>query len=452
MKYKYYYCFIILIIFSLLSCVSTKNLEKISNEDKSPIDVVMLNQNIGSDKLTVYKIQQNSSRGYNINAYLTIPEEVVHPYIIVSPYKTNKITPYEKKDEAIYRKIIYNTKSWQGSVFEETKAIGLYLVIPEIRDDFRHLALDPEILLLRDKFSHIERQVAALLKDVIEYTNEILQLNVKDRVDMIGYSGEANFVTRFSLFYPELMHSACAGGASWTPALPVTRLYSETLKYPLGTADFKNYSGVSFNIEEWRKINFFIDMGLLDERGSYNHPRLKELNKFKDIKLTTKNYKEIWSDFCDVYVNSTERAQMVTYHYVGHSANYKDYVAFLIANRSDDFNPLTEFSSKVTYKTASGTYSAGDIPNIFALVNDSYAVKSGDSIIGNKDNKFKLTIYVDGVPCSDFTFTQSSPEYGTIDKQKAVLSLKDTKQNKRGSKILIKANDNKYYMTLKWHD
>ena len=106
--------------------------------------------------------------------------------------------------------------------------------------------------------------MAALLKDVIEYTNEILQLNVKDRVDMIGYSGEANFVTRFSLFYPELMHSACAGGASWTPALPVTRLYSETLKYPLGTADFKNYSGVSFNIEEWRKINFFIDMGLLD--------------------------------------------------------------------------------------------------------------------------------------------------------------------------------------------
>ena len=131
MKYKFYYSSIILTIlfFSLLSCVSTKSLENISNEDKSPIDVVMLNQNIGSDKLTVYKIQQNSSRGYNINAYLTIPEEVVHPYIIVSPYKTNKITPYDKKDEAIYRNIINNTKSWQGSVFVETKAIGLYLVI-----------------------------------------------------------------------------------------------------------------------------------------------------------------------------------------------------------------------------------------------------------------------------------------------------------------------------------
>ena len=53
---------------------------------------------------------------------------------------------------------------------------------------------------------------------------------------MIGYSGEANFVTRFSLFYPELMHSACAGGGSWAPALPVSRLYGEKLNYPLGIA------------------------------------------------------------------------------------------------------------------------------------------------------------------------------------------------------------------------
>ena len=85
---------------------------------------------------------------------------------------------------------------------------------------------------------------------------------------------------------------------------------------------------MQFNLEEWRNINFFIDMGLLDERGSYNHPRLKELNKFKDIKLTTKNYKEIWSDFCDVYANSTERAQMVIYHYVGHIANFSRLCCF----------------------------------------------------------------------------------------------------------------------------
>ena len=58
---------------------------------------------------------------------------------------------------------------------------------------------------------------------------------------------------------------------------------------------------------------------------------------------------------------------MVIYHYVGHSANFKDYVAFLIANRGGDFIPLTEFSSKVTYKTASGTYNGGNIQNIFAL-------------------------------------------------------------------------------------
>lgn len=57
-KLKFYYSCIILIIFSLLSCGSTKSLENISNEDKSPIDVAILNQNIGIDKRTVYKIQQ----------------------------------------------------------------------------------------------------------------------------------------------------------------------------------------------------------------------------------------------------------------------------------------------------------------------------------------------------------------------------------------------------------
>ena len=87
---------------------------------------------------------------------------------------------------------------------------------------------------------------------------------------------------------------------------------------------------------------------------------------------------------------------------------FQDYVAFLIANRGGDFIPLTKFSSKVTYKTDSGTHSAGDIPNIFSLVNDSYTVNKGDSIIGNRYNKFKLTIYVEGVPCSDFTFTHNS--------------------------------------------
>ena len=354
MKLKFYYSCIILIIFSLLSCVSSQILENITEETKSPIDVLLVAKNIGIDNRSVYKIQQNSSRGYNIDAYLTVPEEVVHPYIIVSPYKTNRITSYDQKNEAIFAKATSSNYSWQGNIFKETKAIGLYLVIPETRNDIRHLALDPEILIIRDKFTHIERQVAAILTDTIKYVKENLNLEIKDRVDMIGYSGEADFVTRFSLFYPELMHSACAGGGSWAPALPVSRLYGEKLNYPLGIADFERYSGKPFNLEEWRKINFYIDMGNLDARGSYYHGRINELNKFKNIKLTNKHFKEIWEDFCDVYIKSTTRAQMVTYQLEGHRVFYKDYVAFLIANIGEEFVPLNKFSSKASYKTASG--------------------------------------------------------------------------------------------------
>ena len=354
MKRILYLYIITLLLLSLASCVSSQNIENIQDDVIDPINVSIVASNIGSDNRTVYKIIQNESRGYNIDAYLTVPEEVLHPYIIVSPYKTNRITSYDQKNEAIFAKATSSNYSWQGNIFKETKAIGLYLVIPEIRDDIRHLALDPEILIIRDKFSHIERQAARILMDAIIFSKENLHLEIKDKVDMIGYSGEANFVTRFSLFYPELMHSACAGGGSWAPALPVSRLYGEILNYPLGIADFKRYSGKPFNLEEWRKINFYIDMGNLDGRGSYYYGRIKELNKFKNIKLTNKHFKEIWEDFCDFYIKSTTRAQMVTYQLEGHQPLYKDYVAFLIANIGEEFVPLNKFSSKASYKTASG--------------------------------------------------------------------------------------------------
>lgn len=354
MKRIPYLYIITLLLLSLASCVSSQNIENIQDDVINPINVSIVASNIGSDNRTVYKIIQNESRGYNIDAYLTVPEEVLHPYIIVSPYKTNKISPYKEKDEAIYKKAINYSGSWQSNVFNETKAIGLYLVIPETRNDIRHLALDPEILIIRDKFTHIERQVAAILTDTIKYVKENLNLEIKDRVDMIGYSGEANFVTRFSLFYPELMHSACAGGGSWAPALPVSRLYGEILNYPLGISNFKRYSGKTFNLEKWKNINFYIDMGNLDGRGSYYYGRIKELNKFKNIKLTNNHFKEIWEDFCDVYIKSTTRAQMVTYQTEGHHPMYKDYVAFLIANIGEEFVPLNKFSSKVSYKTALG--------------------------------------------------------------------------------------------------
>ena len=45
---------------------------------------------------------------------------------------------------------------------------------------------------------------------------------------------------------------------------------------------------------------------------------------------------------------------MVTYQLEGHQPLYKDYVAFLIANIGEEFVPLNKFSSKASYKTASG--------------------------------------------------------------------------------------------------
>ena len=439
---------VLFLVFLLVSCDSNLNTDKETGKEEPSIEVVKVAENIGGDKRTIYKIETNNSRGYAIEAYLTVPEKVVHPYIIVTPYKTGKITTYEEKSKNVleYLKGGYR-------ICRDTEAIGLFPIIPELSNSFRHLELDPETILSNDEYIHMERQVAAIIKDAITYTNEKLNIKVSEQVDMQGYSGEGNFVTRFAIFYPELINCVCAGGTSWTPILPVSTLYGETLKYPLGIADIEKYSGKPFNLDAWKKINFYVDMGLLDDRGCYNKNRLMELDKFKANGIVFNNdlYKEIWEDFSNIYVQNTDRAQMVSYEWEGHVRPQSDYANFLKANTGDAFIPLSDFSSKAYYKTAAGNGSAGSVIGIFVLLNNGIKLTDGWGF-GRRNNEFTLTVYVDGVQTSDFTFSQSSPEYGTITKNGATLTLKATELNKVGSEITITTNNPSYTMKLKWHD
>lgn len=436
------------IIIACISCDSKLSIDNKSEDVKSAITVSKVAEDIGGDKRTIYKINKNSNRGYEIEAYLTVPEKTVHPNIIVNPFKTGQITSYDEKSETILQIL-----KGGNNLCRYTEAIGLFPVIPELSNSFRHLELDPETILSDDEYTHMERQVAAIIKDAIEYTQDKLNIKVTNQVDMEGYSGEGDFATRFAIFYPELLNSVCAGGTSWTPVLPVSSIYGETLNYPLGIADIEKYSGKPFNLEAWKKINFYVDMGLLDDRGCYNKNRLMELDRFKGsgIRFDNDLYKEIWKDFSDIYINSSERAQMVSYEYEGHYPFFYDYATFFKANTGDEFIPLTDFSSRATYKTSTGSGTAGSVSGIFVLLGNTTKLTNGWGF-GKRNNEFTLTVYVDGEPSSDFTFTQTIPEYGTIIKDGATLILHAEELNETGSKITITTNDQKYTMTLAWHD
>ena len=71
-----------------------------------------------------------------------------------------------------------------------------------------------------------------------------IQLN--DKIFLNGYSSSGCFAQRFSLIHPELIDTACIGGASGSIPIP-----NKDLDYPLGIKNYEELFGKKFDIEEY---------------------------------------------------------------------------------------------------------------------------------------------------------------------------------------------------------
>ena len=99
--------------------------------------------------------------------------------------------------------------------------------------------------------------------EVIDKAKEIMDkeysTKINDKIFLNGYSSSGCFAQRFSLIYPELIDTACIGGASGSIPIPNT-----DLDYPLGIKNYEELFGKSFNIEEYKKITFDYYVGSLE--------------------------------------------------------------------------------------------------------------------------------------------------------------------------------------------
>ena len=58
-------------------------------------------------------------------------------------------------------------------------------------------------------------------------------LITKDRIFLNGYSSSGVFAQRFALLHPEIVETACIGGASGSIPIP-----TEKIAYPIGIANY----------------------------------------------------------------------------------------------------------------------------------------------------------------------------------------------------------------------
>jgi hypothetical protein len=76
----------------------------------------------------------------------------------------------------------------------------------------------------------------------------------------IGFSASGQFVNRFTLLHPEAVGLAIAGGCGGI-VVPIAEKDGRRLRYPLGTADYRDISGRDFDLAAYRSVAQFIYIG-----------------------------------------------------------------------------------------------------------------------------------------------------------------------------------------------
>ena len=111
----------------------------------------------------------------------------------------------------------------------------------------------------KDYLRDIPKQVYDMINNSKNFINNSLKGQVQDKVIMTGYSAAGHFANAFSVLHTDVVSMVIAGGTDGILTLPYKKYNGQSLPVPIGVGDVDNFS-----IEEFKKIKYFVYMGLRD--------------------------------------------------------------------------------------------------------------------------------------------------------------------------------------------
>lgn len=166
---------------------------------------------------------------------------------------------------------VYYTYNGEGNVFythafdRDTATLHLKLKDPKLSSmltsQFENLGYDVKT------FSRLDVQLEAMVDDAIENLNKKGQNIEKHKIFFSGYSASGTFADRFAFLHPDRIKAVAAGAANDDMVLTLSEYKGEKLMFPLGTSDYKDITGKSFNLAEQNKYAKLVYMGEDDENN-----------------------------------------------------------------------------------------------------------------------------------------------------------------------------------------
>ena len=151
-----------------------------------------------------------------------------------------------------------------------TRDLPCPIVVPLIPSDkdypyLQQLSRECFNLSHDDKNYRIDEQVVKIIDQAKSILKKEIGLAMKDKIFLNGYSSSGVFAQRFALLHPEMVETACIGGASGSIPIP-----TEKLEYPIGIAYYETLTGKKFNLESYSKIKFRYYVGEFETQNKSN--------------------------------------------------------------------------------------------------------------------------------------------------------------------------------------
>lgn len=204
----------------------------------------------------------DSDKGINISSILAIPlSNEVNNQIII---EANNLES-EDSEEIVEQGI--QTGYRLACLTSDLPAPIIIPLIPSHKNYpyLQQLSLECFDIPKGDKNYRIDEQVVRIINKAKTILKEEIGLTVSDKIILNGYSSSGVFAQRFALLHPDVVETACIGGASGSIPVP-----TKDLSYPLGIADYEQLTGRIFDFESYSKIKFSYYVGEFETQNKSN--------------------------------------------------------------------------------------------------------------------------------------------------------------------------------------
>ena len=205
----------------------------------------------------IFCIPPNVERGINIPSIIIVPQnDTIYNQVVL---QVNDCDVNNLPEMIINGGIVGNQLM---AITKESYAPMVIPLLPAMTENgiyFQQLSKECFELPDTDIYYRIDEQVIRIINEAKTILEGKFGIKSSDKIFLNGYSSSAVFAQRFSLIHPEIIETACIGGAIGSIPVP-----SRSIGYPIGIEDFEKLFGKKFNMDAYSKIKFRYYVGELE--------------------------------------------------------------------------------------------------------------------------------------------------------------------------------------------